>query len=332
MAPGANASLRFADQPVTLTVQNAAVTTSGTTYTFEIATDSTFTSRVQTWTDVPEGANGQTSRRLDPLAGGRDYYWRARATNGGTAGPFTAPVKFSMGPAVIVNAPTPIAPLTGTTTTPRPTFRVRNATRTGVAAVIYRFEVASSPAFSAPLVLSVTVNEGVNETGLTPVSDLPLNTTLYWRAIAADTATGIASDPSAVQSFTTRAFSQAERIAFQLGEALWPGAQPSGSFGHATMGDDPFYGSGWNIQTLYYQPRQVYFRSPDIEQLRYFDLFDRGYDPDGAIAWMRGNGYPTIAQWYPGPEKAVMGFQYVYVAARYKQVVNGIWDIVVRVE
>jgi hypothetical protein len=330
-APAANAQIRFSEQPVTLTVQNAAVTGSGTVYTFEVASDSAFSSRVQNWQNVAEGAAGQTSVRLDTLAGGRDYYWRARATSGGTAGPFSAGAKFTIGPPVIVNPPTPIAPLTGTTTGPRPTFRVRNATRNGAAGVIYRFEIAGSSAFS-PIVLSVTVNEGVNETGFTPVNDLPTNTTLYWRAIAADTATGIASEPSVVQSFATRAFSQAERIAFQLGFTLWPVAQPGGSLGHATMGDPGFFGVGWQPQTLFYQPGRLFFQSPDLEQLRYFDLFDRGYDPDGAIAWMLSNGYPTIAQWYPPPEKGVMGFQYVYVAARNKVVSNGIWDIVVRVE
>ena len=66
--------------------------------------------------------------------------------------------------------------------------------------------------------------------------------------------------------------------------------------------------------------------------LRFFDLFDRGFDPDGAAAWMNQNGYPTKALWYPPPEKAVLGLKYVYIAARGKVSVNGIWDIVVRVE
>jgi hypothetical protein len=47
---------------------------------------------------------------------------------------------------------------------------------------------------------------------------------------------------------------------------------------------------------------------------------------------MQTNGYPTQALWYPGPEKAVIGLKYTYISARNKITVNGIWDIVVRVE
>jgi hypothetical protein len=330
--PAANASVRFGDQPITLMVQNAAMTSaSGAVYTFEVATDSAFSTKVQTWPNVAEGSNGQTTVKLDQLGGGRDYYWHARATAGGTAGPFSSPSKFTVGPAVIVNAPTPIAPLTGVTTTPRPALRVTNATRSGAATITYRFEVANSAAFTT-LVVAATVAEGINETGYIPPTNLPVSTTLFWRAIALDTTNGVSSNPSTVQSFTTRAFSQAETLAIQLGEPLWPGAQPSGSFGHATMGNDPFYGVGWQIQTLHYAPANVTFQSPDIEMLRYFDLFDRGYDPDSAIAWLQGNGYPTVAQWYPGPEKAVLGLRYVYIAARGKVVSNATWDVVLRVE
>lgn len=331
--PAANAAMRFGDQPVTLAVQNAAVTSAnGTVYTFEVATDAAFSSKVQTKDNVAEGASGRTTVALDPLAGGRDYYWRARATSGGTTGPFSAPSKFTIGPAIVVNTPSPIAPLSGTVTSPRPAFRVVNATRTGPAgAITYRFEVANSTTFSS-LVAAATVPEGVNETGFIPQSDLPLSTTLYWRASALDATNGVSSVPTPVQSFTTRAQSQAERIAAQIGVTLWPGVQPGGSFGHATMGEPGFFGAGWQPQTLYYAPQNVVFQSPDAEMLRYFDLFDRGYDPQSAIVFMESNGYPTIAQWYPPPEKAVLGLRYVYIAARGKVVNNAIWDVVVRVE
>jgi hypothetical protein len=98
------------------------------------------------------------------------------------------------------------------------------------------------------------------------------------------------------------------------------------------MGEAGFYGVGWGIQTLYYAPQGITFQSPDLEMLRFFDLFDRGFDPDSAIAWMNANGYPTNAQWYPPPEKAVLGLHTVYIAARNKISTNGTWDIVVRVE
>jgi hypothetical protein len=330
--PAANASVRFVDQPVTLMAQNAAATRpEGSAYTFEVATDSAFSSKVQTKDNVAEGAAGQTAVRLDTLAGGRDYYWRVRATAGGTTGPFSPPSKFTVGPAIVVNPPVPIAPLTNSTTTPRPALRVTNATRSGpTGAITYLFEVASSAAFTT-IVLRATNTEGVNETGVIPTADLP-SATLFWRATAIDAANNVSSAPSAVQSFTTKAFSQAEAVALQLGVPLWPGATPPGSTGHATMGNDPALGAGWAVQTLYYAPAGVFFPSPDIEMLRFFDLFDRGFHPDDAVAWMNANGYFTNALWYPPPEKAVLGLKYVYIASRGKVFVNGTWDIVVRVE
>jgi hypothetical protein len=129
-----------------------------------------------------------------------------------------------------------------------------------------------------------------------------------------------------VQSFTTRQLSQAEVVAQQLGQPLWPGVFPPGDTGHATMG------TGWNIATLHYVPGNVFFQSPDIEMLRFFDLFDRGYHPEAATAWMNANGYPTQGLWYPPPEKAVLGLRYVYIASRDKIFVNGTWDVVLRVE
>src|SRR5262245_7644666 len=83
--PPADAQVRFADQPVTLVIQNAVTTTSGTVYTFEVATDAAFATKVQTKDNVAEGTAGLTTVKLDALAGGRDYFWRARATSGGTA-------------------------------------------------------------------------------------------------------------------------------------------------------------------------------------------------------------------------------------------------------
>ena len=319
--------IAFAGQPVTLTVQNAVVTSpSGTTYTFEVATDASFSNKVQTKDGVPEGSGGQTSVRLDPLAGGRDYYWHARAVSGGTTGLFGAVSRFTVSPAIAISAPVPIGPLTGAQTSPRPVLRVTNAVRQGPAGPLsYTFEVARDSAFTS-IVVSGTTTEGISETRFIPPGDLLVGATLFWRATAVDQQNGISSPPSAAQSFTVIPFSQAERVAAQLGVPLWPGAQPPGAVGHATMGDN------WQIQTLHYVPTDTYFQSPTPEDLRIFDLLDRGFDPDSAIGWMNQNGYPTAAQWYPPPEKGVIGLRYTYIAARNKIVVNGTWDIVLRTE
>jgi hypothetical protein len=332
VSPATNAVVRNQDQPVVLVVSNAVVTKpGGTTYTFEVATDLGFASKVQTKDAVPEGT-GTTAVGLDVLPAGRDYYWHARAQGAGTTGVFGATFKLTIGPAITINAPVPIAPLTNARTSPRPALRVSNAVRTGPAgAITYRFEVSTVSSFVS-LVMTGTNSEGINETGFIPPTDLPTTGTLFWRAIAFDLANGVSSAPSAVQSFSATPPSQAEAVAAELGQPLWPGQVPTGTVGHATMGEAGPFGVGWNIQNLYYAPGNVHFTSPDIEMLRLFDLLDRGFDPDGAAAWMNQHGYPTQALWYPPPEKAVIGLRYVYIAARGKVSVNGTWDVVLRVE
>ena len=264
--------------------------------------------------------------KLDALPAAKDYYWRARAQAPGGTGVFSDLFKFTIGAAITLGAPTPISPLTNAETNPRPALRVTNASRSGsTGAITYRFEVARDAAFGS-IVAVATITEGVNETGFIPTSDLPTPALLFWRATALDSANAATSSPSAVQSFTARPFSQAESVAQQLGIVLWPGTVPPGSIGHATMGDN------WQIQTLHYQPANVFFQSPDAEMLRIFDLLDRGFDPDGAAGWMNSNGYPTAALWYPPPEKAVIGLHYVYLASRNKVSVNGTWEVVLRVE
>jgi hypothetical protein len=325
MTPTNGSQLPNQGQPVTLVAQNAAGSKVGTTYTFEVSTDISFTTKVQT-KEVPEASVGFTSAQLDPLPAGATYYWRARAQASGGTGTFSDLFKFSLGGAVTLGSPTPISPLTNAETGVRPALRVTNVSRSGsTGALTYKFEIARDSTFGS-LVASGTNSEGVNETGFIPTSDLPTNTLLFWRATASDAANFIISGASTTQSFTPLPPSQAEVVAQQLGVPLWPGQVPPGSRGHATMGEN------WQVQTLHYVPGNVFFQSPDVEMLRLFDLLDRGYDPDSAAAWMNGNGYPTAALWYPPPEKAVIGLKYVYLASRNKISVNGTWDVVLRVE
>ena len=325
-APANNALVRNADQPVTLVAANAVTTaTSAVTYMFEVASDAAFANKVQTWDNVAEGG-GQTTVKLDPLAAARDYWWHARATGGGTTGVFGPPSRFTIGPAITLGTPAPIAPLSGAQTGTRPALRVSNVTRTGPAgAITYRFEIATSSSFT-PLVVLGNNTEGVNETGFVPTTDLQPDTAYFWRAFAQDLANGVTSPASAAQSFTTHQPSPAEIMAAQLGVALWPGQVPPGSTGHATLGDN------WQLQILHHLPTNTFFQSPTIEMVRFFDLFDRGFQPDPAIDWLNTHGYSTIAQWYPPPEKAVLGLQFVYIAARNKITVNGIWDLVLKTE
>ena len=241
--------------------------------------------------------------KLDTLVAAKDYYWHARGTSGGTTGAFGPVYKFTVGPAITLGTPTPIAPLTNATTVQRPALRVANVTRTGPAGTItYKFELATSAAF-ATLAATGTVAEGVNETGFIPGIDLAYNTLYFWRATAIDAANGVTSAPSAVQSFTPF-------------NALWPGQVPAGTHGHAVLGP------GWEPQILTsFDGHQ--FQSPPVDENRVFDLLDLGYDPQAALDWMNSHGYPTQALYYPSVR--AVGFQYTYVA-----LVNGAWELVLR--
>jgi hypothetical protein len=318
LLPATNAQIVF-NQPVTLVVQNALVTQpGGTTYAFEVATDLAFATKVQTKSGVAEGTNGQTGVALDALTPNTIYFWHARATAGGTVGVFGTVFSFKIGPAVILNAPVPIAPLSNSQAIPRPAFRVANAVRSGPAGPItYKFEVSTTSTF-ATLIVTGTMGEGVNETGFIPSFDLPTTGTLYWRATAIDALNGITSTPSAVQNFTANQPSQAAIIAAQQGVVLWPGVQPPGSLGHAKMG------IRWGVEQLV-SFDGVQFLNPPLEELQVFDLLDRGLDPQAAIDWMNSHGYSPMALYYPAIADGVIGFRYEYMALS-----NGQWDITIR--
>jgi hypothetical protein len=221
VSPAAGATIPNLSQPVTLTVANAIVTKSGsTTYAFEVAGDAAFATKVQTRDAVVEGANGQTSVTLDPLAPAKDYYWHARATAGGTTGVFGAAFKFTVGPAISISAPVPIAPINGAATGGRPALRAANAVRTGPAAAIsYRFDVSTSSTFGT-IVATATVAEGVNETGFIPSTDLPIQTSLFWRVTAIDSTNNISSPASPAQSFVTSLTIDLSKVVYLLGPNL----------------------------------------------------------------------------------------------------------------
>lgn len=201
-APANGELVPNASQPVTLTVNNGTSTGGATvTYTFEVATDAAFTAIISS-KDVPQG-QGQTSLKLDVLPAGRDYYWHARTNSNNTAGTFSVPIKFTIGPSVTLGAPVPVSPVTGTTADQKPTLIVSNVSRTGsVGALSYRFEIASSPAFST-ILTSGTVPEGSGSTSFTSTVELPAETTFYWRAQAIDPANNATSSFSTVQTVAT---------------------------------------------------------------------------------------------------------------------------------
>jgi hypothetical protein len=214
----------------------------------------------------------------------------------------------------------PVTPVNGATTNGWPTFTVADAARSGspAGALVYRFDVATSVDFGT-IALTATVSETPNETTFTPSQSQapPPEPALFWRVIAIDPINVVASKPSAVQSFIYAAPpSVAATLGVQEGAVLWPGAQPPGNPGRATLGN------AWNVgnRTSF---DGVTFLSPELEELRVFDLLDRGLDPQGAIDWMHSNGYPTVAAYYASV--AVIGFRYQYMA-----LINGQWDLVLK--
>jgi hypothetical protein len=308
-------------QPVTLTVSDAVVSnaSAAVTYTFEVATDAAFASKVAT-KDVAQTV-GRTAVTLDTLPPGRDYYWHVRATAGETVGVFSSALKFSIGQAL--GAPALASPADGAVLSRWPTLAATNAARSGavVGPVVYRFDVSTCDAFTS-LVVSSTVPEGSGQTGFAIPASLPARsgrTQYFWRVTAIDQNTNTSGPASVSRSFTIDpAQTPQAKLAAQLGITLWPGAQPPGTTGKAVLGDN------WDVQVLT-AFGGARFQSPRQEWLQLFDLFDRGFSPQGAIDWMHGNGYPTEAAWFPSVQ--VIGVEYVYLA-----LINGRWDVVLRAE
>jgi hypothetical protein len=225
LSPANGAVLANTSQPITLRVTNATVTGSAAvTYTFEVASDNAFATIVAT-RSVAADPSGQTSTTLDPLTAGRAYFWRVKTTIGNTSSPYSGTSSFSVGSAVTIQAPVPVAPRTGTTEpSQRPTFVVTNATRSGGAGPIsYRFEVSGTSAF-ATLITSATVSEGAGETTFTPSTDLPAETTVYWRVQAFDATNNASSAYSTPQSVTTTLSIDLRTVNYQrfVNVSSWP--------------------------------------------------------------------------------------------------------------
>ncbi len=162
--------------------------------------------------------------------------------------------------AIVLSAPTPVTPTNGATTNGWPTFTVTDAVRSGspAAPLVYRFDVATGADFGT-IALTATVSETPNQTNFTPAQGQapPPQTALFWRVIAIDPINVVASKPSAVQSFTYAAPpSMAATLSTQEGAVLWPGAQPPGNPGHATLGN------AWDVGT------RTSFDGADVSQPR----------------------------------------------------------------
>src|SRR5258708_5984119 len=105
ITPTVNQQFKNVEQPITLTIKNA-VTSGSTalTYTFEVASDAAFATKVFSKDGVVAGS-GTTALKIDKLTPNKSYFWRARAQSGSLAGPNTDVRGFGIGPEVILNQP-----------------------------------------------------------------------------------------------------------------------------------------------------------------------------------------------------------------------------------
>ena len=187
LEPTQGFKFKESQQPIKLLIENSS--SSGVrplTYMFEVATDNTFTNKVYARSGVPQGDGGRTQVIIEKLDLGRVYYWRARAEDGANTGAY-ASASFDVLPRALLNPPSRISPVNGATTTSRrPELVIGAAPRNEtIGWVRYEFQIASDVAFGA-VVSSGLVDEGGNNTGYTPASDLAASAQHYWRVRATD--------------------------------------------------------------------------------------------------------------------------------------------------
>ena len=208
VTPTVNQQFKNVEQPVTLTVKNA-VTSGATplTYTFEVASDSGFASKVFSRDGVAAG-NGTTSVKIDKLTANKSYFWRARAQSGSLAGPYTEGRGFGIGPEVILAQPVHGDPQPNATVGEQPTLNVSNVGRSGPnGPIFYRFELSDTAAF-ASLVYSATVSERTDRPSTSHDVSIKLaEKTYFWRVIATDPANAVSSAASAPSAIAVQPFS-----------------------------------------------------------------------------------------------------------------------------
>ena len=187
LEPAQGFKFKEAQQPIDLLIENAS--TNGVrplSYTFEVATDTNFGTKVFARSSVPPGEGGRTKLRIDKLDLGRIYYWRARAEDGANSSTY-ASAQFEVLPKAQLNPPVALSPINNERVeTRQPTLRVRNSDRNAaIGTVRYEFQLAVNQTFTA-LVASADVGEGGGETSYTVGAPLTNDLPHFWRVRASD--------------------------------------------------------------------------------------------------------------------------------------------------
>lgn len=230
LEPTQGSRYKESQQPIRLMVENAS--TSGVRplfYTFELASDADFTTKMFARSGVPPG-DGRTSVQIDRLELGRSYYWRVRAEDGANSGPFVT-AQFEVLPRPQLGAPGPVTPISNAVASSRrPTFTAgapeRNA---AVGPLTYEYHIAIDGAFGNIVAAGQAAEEGV-QTHFTPGSDLPANQQHFWRVRAGDGET--TSEWSAVAMFRTPGAAPAP-------PPPAPGPGPTPGSGSCALGNGP---------------------------------------------------------------------------------------------
>lgn len=208
--PTSGARINSAQQPITLTVDNA--TTSGVrplSYRFEVASDAAFATIVATQEGIAPDPSGRTSLRLSATLPDRTYFWRARAQDGANTGSFAGPFSFAVFTPVVFQPPVLASPAEGevvTSLTPR--LVIANAARTGPATTVqYAIGLYAEALTQQALQQTWTVPEmpGAQTTFDIPPGVLQNGKQYFWFAFAVESA--VQGPYSAPRSFRTPAAS-----------------------------------------------------------------------------------------------------------------------------
>jgi hypothetical protein len=192
LEPQAGQKIPTASQPVTLLIENASTTgVRPLTYSFEIATDAAFNTKIFTRDSIAPGDGGRTSLRLsDSLATGHTYFWRVKALDGANEGPYANAASFDIYTPIVIDVPGLVSPgINATVDTIRPRFTFSDAPRSGpVGSINYLVEVADSDAFTSKIAQWTGAEQPTQTTLDLPV-DLAYNKVYYWHVRAYDPTT-----------------------------------------------------------------------------------------------------------------------------------------------
>lgn len=203
LEPAENVKIKESQQPITLLVENSSSNgVRPVAYTFEVASETSFATKLYARSGVVPGTDGRTRVTVDRLDSGRVYYWRVRADDGANSSVYST-AAFELLPKPQLDPPDQHGPINNAQTSRRPELVVGSSTRNAaVGNVEYEFHISTDVAFVA-VIASGRRSEAGATTSYTPDNDLVAGTTYFWRVRASD---GEATSSwSGAESFRTAA-------------------------------------------------------------------------------------------------------------------------------